>query len=96
MIYAVQEKASGRLLACSQINGYGLPYYGILLWESAPEEAEIAEALARAAVDSAPESWLPVELIEHQAKMANVKLRNDPGRQVFLQGDALVASRTES
>jgi len=84
MPYALREGSSGLLLACMQINGYQLPYYGVVLWETQPEEEAITAALLKADQRDPSLVWQPVELTEHQAKMANVKLRNDPRRQVFL------------
>ena len=96
MIYALQNKLTGELLACSQVNGYRLPYFGILQWEQPTSDEEIAAALKRANRDSEPiADWLPAELSEHQAKMANVKLRNDGRRRVYLQDGALVANLKE-
>lgn len=114
MPYALRESGTGQLLACMQVNGYQLAYYGVRLWESVPDEAAIQEALAAAGVGGLqPEAggsdlladagaanalvalWQPVDLTEHQAKMANVKLRNDPRRRVFLQDNVLTASAVE-
>lgn len=96
MPYAVKQSNTGQLLACSQVNGYGLPYYGIVLWEEAPTQLRISEALALAGLppDVAVGSlsvWETVELTEHQAKMANVKLRNDPRRTVKLLDGAVIS-----
>ena len=96
MIYALQNKETGELLACAQVNGYRLPYFGILLWDSQPEEAEVADALTRAGRTGPSVNWQPIELSEHQAKMANVKLRNDARRQIFLRDGNLTASQLES
>lgn len=96
MIYALRNELTGELLACPQVNGYRLPYYGILQWDQPPGEAEAADALKRAGRDTEPvANWLPAELSEHQAKMANVKLRNDDKRQVSLKDGALAAYRKD-
>jgi len=91
MRYALRDEKSGQLAACMQVNGYGLDYYGILLWDEAPEDAEIAEAVTRLAGASQAAVWKPVALTEHQAKMANVKLRNDARRSVYLRDQQLIA-----
>ena len=96
MIYALQEIETGELLACTQMNGYDLAYYGILQWDSQLGEAEIMDALTRADRIGAHGTWQSVELSEHQAKMANVKLRNDARRQVFLRDGNLTASQLEA
>lgn len=97
MMYALRNKLTGELLACSQVNGYRLPYFGILQWEQPPGEAEAADGLKRAGREAEPMAdWLPAELSEHQAKMANVKLRNDDRRQVFLKDGMIVANLREA
>lgn len=97
MPYTLRETTSGRLLACMQVNGYQLPYYGIVLWEESPDEAAVQAALSSAdnAVTDRNE-WQPCELTEHLAKMANVKLRNDPRRQVYWNDSVLNAVSTEN
>ncbi|MFC5700075.1 hypothetical protein ACFPVX_02165 [Cohnella faecalis] len=87
MPYALKRSDTGQLLASRQVNGYGLPYYGIVLWEEAPTSLRITESLAFAGLTpddpiGSLSGWETVELTEHQAKMANVKLRNDPLRTV--------------
>jgi hypothetical protein len=88
MPYALKHAASGTLLSCVQRNGYKLAYYGLVLRDSAQGPLEISEALAEAGLapdDPAGDAthWEPLELSEHEAKMANVKLRNDPRRVAY-------------
>lgn len=83
MPFVMRHTATGSVLACVQRNGYELAYYGIVLWETAPGVAQMAEALAGAGVAADDpggrvQDWEPLALSEHEAKMANVKLRNDP------------------
>lgn len=98
MPYAYRHAATGTLLAAWQTNGYKLTYYGIVTWENVPSAAAAAEALAQAGIspeDTAAgrlEEWETLELTEHEAKLANVKLRNDPARIVFYRDGALGAS----
>lgn len=101
MPYAMRHTVTGTLLACAQRNGYELAYYGLLLWEEAPGEAEKRSSLVRAGVgpghpaaDAA--DWEAVLLSGHETKMANVKLRNDPRRTVrFRDGRIEAESSTE-
>jgi hypothetical protein len=93
----LRHSATGTLLACRQTNGYELDYYGILLWEEAPPLQETVKALSRsgaAASDIGGDTgaWAIVELSEHEAKMANVKLRNDPRRIVYYRDGQLGAA----
>lgn len=96
MPYVMKHAASGTLLSYAQRNGYSLAYYGLRLWEERPGEAQMAEALAEAGIgpgDAGGElgEWEPISLSEHEAKMANVKLRNDPRRVVAYREGAIVA-----
>jgi len=88
MPYVMKHTSTGTLLACVQRNGYKLAYYGIVIWEHAPPSlTQMSEALAEAEIrpdDPAGrvQDWEPLQLSEHEMKMANVKLRNDPRRVV--------------
>jgi len=92
MPYALRRNTSGELLAARQINVHGLEYFGVLLWPERPDETECRQALEKAGAGD-PAEWTPCELTEHEAKMANVKLRNDPSRRVFLRGGVLEAEK---
>ncbi len=96
MPYALKHSPTGTLLACVQRNGYKLAYYGLLLWENDPSPEQISEGLAEAGIEPNDpagklEDWEPLELSEHDAKMANVKLRNDPARVVAYREGVIIA-----
>ncbi|TVY02258.1 hypothetical protein [Cohnella terricola] len=96
MPFTLKHSATGTLLSCVQRNGYKLDYYGVVLWDNEPEQHEVAEALAEAGISPADEAgrleaWEALKLSEHEAKMANVKLRNDPRRVVRVQDGVLEA-----
>lgn len=100
MPYVLKHSATGTLLACVQRNGYKLAYYGIVLWEDKPSALQMAEALVEAAID--PEdaagritAWEPLKLTDHEMKMANVKLRNDPSRVVAYRDGLLTAASAQ-
>jgi hypothetical protein len=97
MPYTMKHSQTGTLLAGFQVNGYELTYYGIFLWEQVPDSEQIAVGLAKAGIDAAdaafqPLQWELFELTEHEAKMANVKLRNDPRRVVYHRNGTFQAS----
>jgi hypothetical protein len=97
MPYTMKHSQTGTLLTGFQVNGYELTYYGIFLWEQAPDAEQIAVGLAKAGIDAAdaafqPMQWELLELTEHEAKMANVKLRNDPQRVVYHRNGIFQAS----
>ncbi|KIL34726.1 hypothetical protein SD71_16815 [Cohnella kolymensis] len=96
MPYVLKHAPTGTILACVQRNGYELAYYGVLLWEQPPTAAQMPEALAEAGI--APDEvagkvqdWEPLVLTEHDVKMANVKLRNDPRRVLVYRNGSLHA-----
>ena len=84
MPYALKNKETSELFSCALENIYGIPYHGVKLWED--REAAEADApsflVERGACD--PWRWEVVGLDEHQAKLCNVKLNNNPNRRVFL------------
>jgi hypothetical protein len=63
--------------------------------EGLPDAGGYALRPEAGGADALAAQWRPVELTEHQAKMANVKLRNDPRRRVYLQDNVLTASVIE-
>jgi hypothetical protein len=100
MPYVMKHSNTGTLLAKVQRNGYKLAYYGIVLWEQAPTPQQKLEALAEAGINSEDaagniEDWEPLELTEHEMKMANVKLRNDPSRVVTYRDGVLTADNVK-
>jgi hypothetical protein len=100
MPYVMKHSNTGTLLACVQRNGYKLAYYGIVLWEQTPISAQMSEALAEAGINSEDaggniEDWEPLELTEHEIKMANVKLRNDPLRVVTYRDGKVTAENVK-
>ncbi|MFC4597909.1 hypothetical protein [Cohnella hongkongensis] len=97
MPYALRHSATGTLLARVQRNSYKLEYYGIVQWESAPAAPAVAEALALAGVPPEHEAgrldaWETILLSEREAKLANVKLRNDPRRTVHYRDGVIGAT----
>jgi hypothetical protein len=100
MPYVMKHSNTGTLLASVQRNGYKLAYYGIVLWERAPTTTQMLEALAEAGLTSEDaagniKDWEPLELNEHEIKMANVKLRNDPSRVVTYRDGVLTADNVK-
>lgn len=128
MPFALMHSATGELLSCTQVNGYRLKYFGILLWPEMPDAEERLAALLRAerygpeqteggaaapsgngaGADGAKprridrhaaeweqvlelSRWQPVLLSEHEAKLANVRLRNDPAFRLYLREGRLEA-----
>lgn len=97
MPYVMKHALSGTILSSVQRNGYSLAYYGIRLWEDVPLPVQMAEALAEAGIAPGEaggelDEWEPLALSDHEAKMANVKLRNDPRRVVAYRDGAIVVT----
>lgn len=87
MPYVMKHTTTGTLLSCVQRNGYELAYYGIKLWDDQPSEEHLAKAIIEAGIDPEEQAgnlseWTVMQLSEHEAKMANVKLSNDPRKMV--------------
>jgi len=94
MPFALKNKTTSELFSCTLLNVYDLPYHGVKLW-GVREKAE-AEADAFLAEKGAlePAEWEIVSLDEHQAKLCNVRLGNDPKKRVYLAEDGgIVAQR---
>lgn len=94
MGFILQNKISGEVAACQQINHYDLPYYGVKQWpDKAAAETEAPALLESKGVASA-EDWMIVTADEPQIKMMNVKLKNNPSMQVFEQDGRITAGFT--
>ena len=84
MPYALKNRKTSELFACTLLNVYDLPYHGVKLWpDREAAEADAPAFLAEKGADC-PSDWEIVHLDEYQAKLCNVRLNNDPSRRVCL------------
>ncbi|MEF3305491.1 hypothetical protein [Paenibacillus sp. GYB003] len=87
MPYVLKHIVSSELFACTLLNRYDLPYYGVKEWDDeATALGDKNPFLAARSVED-PRAWDVVELEEMKLKMANVKLKNDPSNRLFLGED---------
>lgn len=87
MPYVLRHRTTGEI-ACGMLrNVYDLMYYGALGWED-KEAAErmMDEALASAGYER-ESGWELLDVREERLKLFNVKLNNDPGRQLIMAKD---------
>ncbi|HEX7057238.1 MAG TPA: hypothetical protein VF260_08615 [Bacilli bacterium] len=79
----LRQKTDGKIFSCILKNIYDLDYYGTRYWDDPKRaDAEYADFLQQMNEDIG--KWELVEIEEHQLKMCNVKLANDPRRSVYL------------
>ncbi|CAH1203417.1 hypothetical protein PAECIP111893_01963 [Paenibacillus plantiphilus] len=95
MPIVLRNRSTGEI-ACGRLrNVYDLMYYGAIGWED-KEAAErmMSEALASAGYDQ-ESSWDLLEVKEERLKLFNVKLNNDPGRQLIMENDGGIVIRKQ-
>jgi hypothetical protein len=87
MPYVLRNEQTAEIYTCSLINIYKIPYFGAKNWDYKDQaESQASEFLeAQQASDAA--AWMIYEVEEHQLKLFNVKLKNDPTRRLFMDAD---------
>lgn len=94
MFYVLRHTRTGEIAACIQKNNYDLDYYGVKQWDDEPEaEREMHSFLTELGHDD-PHMWQLLNVSESRLKIFNVKLKNDPTRQLCLdpEGNMIVHS----
>ena len=87
MPYVLRNRETNEIYTCTLINNYDLPYYGTKYWDNHEEAVQERDSfLAAAQVISLP-LWDIHEVEEHQVKLFNVKLKNNPQRKLFLDAE---------
>lgn len=81
MPYVLWNRETGEVATAVLRNVYDLDYYGAEWWET---EEEAAQAAA-----SRP-GWTPIAVDASRLKLFNVKLNNDAGRRLYLDGDGTI------
>jgi hypothetical protein len=96
MPYALKNKTTSELFSCALRNVYDLPYHGVKLWADREEaEAEADAFLTERGVEN-PADWEIVSLDEHQAKLCNVRLGNNPKKRVYLAEDGGIVAQSDA
>lgn len=96
MPYALKNKKTSELFSCTLLNVYDLPYYGVKLWEDRESAEAEARAFLREKGVEEPSEWEIAGLGEHQAKLCNVKLNNDPAKRVYLTDDGRIVAQRDA
>ncbi|KQX69104.1 hypothetical protein [Paenibacillus sp. Root444D2] len=83
MPYVLQHKTSQQIFTCTQVNHYGLAYYGVKFWPDLETAEQQFPAFLHNIGGMETDAWHVTELEEGEMKLCNVKLKNDPNLQVF-------------
>ena len=84
MPFVLKNNRTTEIYTCTLINIYKIPYYGAKYWDYRQDaDKEAAEFLAASNVADM-DDWQIIEVEEHQLKLFNVKLKNNPQRRLFL------------
>ncbi len=87
MPIVLRNHKTEEIYTCTMLNIYDLPYFGAKNWESLVEAERESPSFLSAEGAANPADWTLLDVEEHQLKVFNVKLRNDPGRRLFLDAD---------
>lgn len=96
MPFILRHKPSSEIFTCHLINNYNIPFFGTKFWDYPFEaEKEYIPFLETHQVGQT-EEWELVEVEEHQLKLFNVKLNNNPAKSLFLDvnGKSTIKAQT--
>jgi hypothetical protein len=83
MPIVLKHKETAQIFTCLLVNHYRLEYYGTKYWNDIEEaNAQYVEFLE--GMGDTPEEWECVDIEESQMKIYNVRLKNDPTYDLFL------------
>ncbi|QYR19040.1 hypothetical protein KZ483_13750 [Paenibacillus sp. sptzw28] len=90
MPIVLRHRTTGEI-ACGLLqNVYNFAYYGALWWDDKETaEERSGQALTAAGFEQASD-WELLEVKEERLKLFNVKLNNDPKRQLIMEGDGTI------
>jgi hypothetical protein len=82
--FILKNKETSEIFTCHLINNYQIPFFGTKFWDY-PQAAqqEYVTFLETHQVNNT-EQWDLLEVEEHQLKLFNVKLNNNPAKSLFL------------
>lgn len=87
MPFILKLKPTSEIFTCHLINNYNISFFGTKFWDN-PYEAQkeyITFLETHQVVQT--EDWELIEVDEHQLKLFNVKLGNNPAKSLFLGED---------
>lgn len=85
MPFILRNIKSERVLTGMLVNHYDLTYYGTVYWDTKEEAETEAQAALSKAGEGDREQWEVYEIDESKLKMCNVKLKNDPSYQLYIE-----------
>jgi hypothetical protein len=95
MPFVLQHQATSEIFTCRLINNYNIPFFGTKFWDNPYEAEKEIDVFLKAQQVELTEQWKLIEVEEHQLKLFNVKLGNNPAKSLFLddKGKAIIKSR---
>jgi hypothetical protein len=89
MPYVLKHRETSQIYTCMLVNHYELAYYGVKFWPDEAETAAREEAAAWLAAQGIADAdaWNVVRMDEATMKLGNVKLKNDPANELFLNAE---------
>lgn len=96
MPYVLKHQSNSEIYTCKLINIYDLPYHGTKFWDSLQAASEQAIPFLNSNGVEKAEEWNIIEVEDMQLKIFNVKLKNDPGRKLFLDEFGKPYTKTET
>ncbi len=84
MPFVLKHGLTSRIYTCRLVNHYNLEYYGTKYWESEEEARTGRESFLTERNEAEPDNWEIWEIDEKELKLFNVRLKNDPSNQLFL------------
>jgi hypothetical protein len=84
MPFILKNKQTSEIFTCHLINNYQIPFFGTKFWDNpyTAQKEYITFLETHQVVQT--EEWELIEVEEHQLKLFNVKLNNNPTKSLFL------------
>lgn len=83
MPIVLKHHHTSQIYTCNLINGYRLEYYGTKFWDDMDKANEQVEEFLQMMGDD-PQDWELYEIEESKMKIFNVRLKNDPKNELYL------------
>jgi len=84
MPYILRHQPTAEIFTCHLVNNYNIPFFGTKFWDSPIDAQQEYIAFLEAHQVKITDEWEIIEVEEHQLKLFNVKLNNNPAKSLFL------------
>ena len=84
MPFILKHKPTSEVFTCHLINNYQIPFFGTKFWDQRYEAEQEFVTFLEAHQVIRTDEWELIEVDEHQLKLFNVKLGNNPAKTLFL------------